>query len=97
MNENKAQASFRHANTGEKVLVGKSFVYSIEQVCDLATERGWIVEGVWERGIGLGEDGESFEQDVSRFGERARKWEGRKCWFGILMRFGEEERSGSGL
>ncbi|KAL9019979.1 MAG: hypothetical protein Q9185_002769 [Variospora sp. 1 TL-2023] len=75
-----SQAGFRVGGTGEKVR-GKSYVHDMEEVVEVARREGWRVR--WGP-----EEREIREEDVGRLGERARKWVGRKVWFGMLLERG---------
>ncbi|KAI4128137.1 MAG: hypothetical protein LQ338_002874 [Usnochroma carphineum] len=72
------QAGFTDPRSGEKVRP-VSFVHTIAQVVEEAKKRGFEV--VWGP-----EEKEVREDDVERVGNRAKKWVGKKVWFGIILK-----------
>lgn len=71
------QAGLRGEGKGK----GGGYVHDVEGVVEMGRGCGWRVKfGPEVR--------EVREEDVGRFGERARKWVGRKVWFGMVLERG---------
>ncbi|KAL8755766.1 MAG: hypothetical protein Q9184_004703 [Pyrenodesmia sp. 2 TL-2023] len=73
-----SQAGFTDPVSGEKVRP-VSYVHTIQKTLEEA--KRWNFEVVWgpkERGV--------REEDLEKLGGRAKKWVGKKVWFGMILK-----------
>jgi len=76
-----SQAGFVDERTGVKVR-GESWVYSVDEVLDMAKTCRFEITKVKERAM------EKVDVEEGRVGSRGLKWMGVKVWFGVVLRMG---------
>ncbi|KAL9011373.1 MAG: hypothetical protein Q9173_003776 [Seirophora scorigena] len=73
-----SQAGFTDPVSGEKVRP-VSYAHTVEETADEANKWGFeVVWGSEERNV--------REDDLEKLGGRAKKWVGKKVWFGMIMK-----------
>ena len=83
----RSQAGFMDEETGSKVQ-GVSFVYEVDEVLEEAKNWGVkLVGDVSERAV------EREDLKTGLVGKRGEKWIGIMCWFGMVLKLGDDVRN----